>query len=179
MQEGLGRLTKTVTFDVKTLEGLKGESRPDEGKVFNLVRGLQAEIDDDPNTAAILQTLKDRAERILKDLEDRKNTGLTAMDLLAVLVKEKEEAIKAAKDSGLSPRAVGVFWNLKNDQALAKAGISAMEVAQAAEALLARFPNASVNADEQRRLRCSLQSFACYRKGGTWACCGYCASDTA
>ena len=26
-QEGLGRLTKTVTFDVKTLEGLRGRAR--------------------------------------------------------------------------------------------------------------------------------------------------------
>ena len=46
-QEGLGRLTKTVTFDVKTLEGLRGGQGPDEGKVFNLVRGLQKEIDEE------------------------------------------------------------------------------------------------------------------------------------
>ncbi|HVJ06549.1 MAG TPA: hypothetical protein VM578_12820 [Candidatus Saccharimonadales bacterium] len=36
-QEGLGRLTKTVTFDVQTLDGLRRESGSDEGKVFNLV----------------------------------------------------------------------------------------------------------------------------------------------
>lgn len=58
---------------------------PDEGKVFNLVRGLQKEIDEDANTAPVLQPLRDRAERILKDLEDRKITGLAAMDLLAAL----------------------------------------------------------------------------------------------
>ena len=52
--------------------------------------------------APILQPLKDRAERILKDLENRKTTGLAAMDLLAALAKEKEAAVKAAKDSGLS-----------------------------------------------------------------------------
>ena len=34
-QEGLGRLTKTVTFDVKTLEALRGEPGSDEGKVFS------------------------------------------------------------------------------------------------------------------------------------------------
>jgi hypothetical protein len=43
MQDGLGRLTKSVTFDVKTLEALRGEKGPEEGKVFNLVRGLQKE----------------------------------------------------------------------------------------------------------------------------------------
>jgi hypothetical protein len=37
--------------------------------VFNLVRGLQKEIDDNADTAPVLQPLKDRAERILKDLD--------------------------------------------------------------------------------------------------------------
>jgi type I restriction enzyme R subunit len=155
-QEGLGRVTKTVTFDVKTLEGLRGEGGSDEGKVFNLVRGLQHEIEDESEAAPVLQTLKDRAERILKDLEDRKTTGLAAMDLLAALAEEKEEAVKGAQDSGLSSRAYGVYWSLKDDEALGKAGISALELATEAEALLTRFPNARVNIDEHRRLRAAL-----------------------
>lgn len=88
MQDGLGRLTKNVTFDVKTLEALRWDKGSDEGKVFNLVRGLQKEIDDDPNAAPVLQPLKDRTERILKDLENRNTTGLAAMDLLAALAAE-------------------------------------------------------------------------------------------
>ena len=59
-----------------TLKSLRGEDGSDEGKVFNLVRGLQHEIDEDPAAAPVLQPLKDRAERILKDLEARKTTGL-------------------------------------------------------------------------------------------------------
>jgi hypothetical protein len=51
IQDGLGRLIKTVTFDVKTLEALRGEPGSDEGKVFNLVRGLQKEIDEDSDSA--------------------------------------------------------------------------------------------------------------------------------
>lgn len=156
MQEGLGRLTRAVTFDVKTLERLRGEAGSDEGKVFNLVRGLQQEIEDESEAAPVLQTLKDRAERILKDLEDRKTTGLAAMDVLAALAKEKEEAVKGAQDSGLLSRAYGVYWSLKDDQALGRAGISAMELAHESETLLARFPNAQVNADERRRLRAAL-----------------------
>jgi type I restriction enzyme, R subunit len=155
-QEALGRLTKTVTFNVKTLEGLRSEGGSDEAKVFNLVRGLQHEIEEESQTAPVLQTLKDRAERILKDLEDRKTTGLAAMDLLAVLAKEKEEAVKGAQDSGLSSRAYGVYWSLKDDEELRKSGISAQELATEAEALLARFPNARVNIDEQRRMRAAL-----------------------
>jgi type I site-specific restriction-modification system R (restriction) subunit len=67
------------------------------------------------------------AERILKDLEDRKTTGLAAMDLLAALAKEKQEAVKGAQDSGLSSRAYGVYWSLKDNDAFAKAGISALQ----------------------------------------------------
>ena len=115
------------------------------------------EIDEESDAAPVLQTLKDRAERILKDLENRNTTGLAAMDQLAALhAKEKEEAVKAAKDSGLSTRAFAVFWMLKDNDALRSAGISAMEVAQEGATLLARFPNATVNADEHRKLRAAL-----------------------
>lgn len=155
-QTGLGRLTKSVTFDVKTLDALRGEKGPDEGKVFNLVRGLQKEIDDDPNAAPVLQPLKDRAERILKDLENRKTTGLAAMDMLAALAAEKEAAAKAAAESGLSTRAFSVFWTIKDDAVLKAANIAAMDLAQEVQALSSRFPNAAVNSDEQRRLRASL-----------------------
>lgn len=155
-QEGLGRLTKSVTFDVKTLESLRGEKGSDEGKVFNLVRGLQQEIDEDAATAPVLQPLKDRAERILKDLEERKTTGLAAMDLLAQLAAEKEAALKTARESGLAVRAFAIYWTLRGDAALQGAGIEAMEIAREAEALLSRFPNAAVNPDEQRRFRAAL-----------------------
>lgn len=155
-QKGLGRLTKSVTFDVQTLESLRGEKGSDEGKVFNLVRGLQQEIDETPATAPVLQPLKDRAERILKDLEERKTTGLAAMDMLAALAAEKDAALKAARDSGLSPRAFAVYWVLRSEAYLQQAGLNPMDIAREAENLLARFPNAAANTDELRRFRASL-----------------------
>lgn len=155
-QQGLGRLTKSVTFDVATLQSLRGDKGSDEGKVFNLVRGLQREIDDDAAAAPVLQPLKERAERILKDLEERKTTGLAAMDQLAALAAEKEAAMKEARDSGLSARAFGVFWVLREDAAVKAAGLDTMALAKDIEELLGRFPNAQVNPDEQRRLRAAI-----------------------
>lgn len=155
-QHGLGRLTKTVTFDVKTLQSLRGEDGTDEGKVFNLVRGLQHEIDENPAAAPVLQPLKDRAERILKDLEERKTTGLAAMDELAALAAEKDKAMQAARASGLSARAFAVSWTLRDDASLKTAGVDPMQLAKEAEELLTKFPNAQVNPDEQRRLRGTL-----------------------
>jgi type I restriction enzyme R subunit len=156
IQEGLGRLTKTVTFDVKTLESLRQDEGPDEGKVFNLVRGLTKEMDENPDAAAVLQPLRDRAERILKDMEDRTTTGLAAMDQLAVLANEKEEALKAARESGLSVKAFGVYWALRDDEGMKDAGIDPKTIASEADKLLARFPNAAVNSEERRRLRAGL-----------------------
>ena len=155
-QVGLGRMTKAVIFDVATLQALRKEEGPDEAKVFNLVRGLQKEIDDEPATAPVLQSLKDRADRILKDLEDRKITGLAAMDELAVLAKEKDAATKAARDSGLGSRGFSVSWVLAKDEAAKSAHVDPIETARVVEELLERFPNAAVNADEQRRLRAAL-----------------------
>lgn len=155
-QQGLGRLTKSVTFDVATLQSLRSEKGPDEGKVFNLVRGLQDEIDQDAATAAVLMPLKDRAERILKSMEDRTTTGLAAMDQLAALAAEKEATMRAAKESGLSARAFGVLWLLREDAAVKSAGLDPTALAKEAEGLAERFPNASVNPDEQRRLRAAL-----------------------
>jgi type I restriction enzyme R subunit len=156
MQDGLGGLTKSVTFDVKTLEALKSEKGSDEGKVFNLVRGLQKEIDENADAAPILQPLKDRAERILKDLENRNTTGMAAMDLLAALATEKDAAAKVAKDTGLTPKAFAAFWALRDNPVLKGSGIDPLELAKEIERLLAQFANAKVNPDEQRQLRASL-----------------------
>jgi type I restriction enzyme, R subunit len=155
-QEGLGVLTKTVTFDVKTLEGLRRDPGSDEAKVFNLVRSLHHELEEEPAAAPLLRPIAERAEQIIKGMEERNITGLAAMDYLAALAKEKEEAVRGAQNSGLSSRAFGVYWSLKDDKALAHAGIAPVELAKEAETQLARFPNAQVNDDERRRLRAAL-----------------------
>jgi type I restriction enzyme, R subunit len=153
---GLGYLVKTVTFDSRTLDGLRREPGDDVAKVFNLVRGLYKEIGENPDLAPVLVTLKERSERIIKDLEDRTTTGLAAMDRLGALAAERDEAIKAARETGLSARAFGVYWRIKDDPVLQAARVDAKTIATEAETLLARFPNARVNPDERRQLRAAL-----------------------
>jgi type I restriction enzyme, R subunit len=91
-----------------------------------------------------------------KDMESRKTTGLAAIDLLAALATERDAAANAAKESGLSPKAFAVTGALRDEPSLKAAGIGPKEVGRNIEALKERFPNAHVNADEQRRLRASL-----------------------
>ena len=110
---GLGNLTKAMTFDLRTLAALRNESGPDEAKVFNLVRGLQKEVESEPGLEAVLRPLKERAEHVLKGLEERTTSGLAAMDMLEALAKEKEATVAAARESTLPPRAFGVYWTLE------------------------------------------------------------------
>ena len=155
-QVGLGRFSRAVTFDTEMLASLRSEDGPDEEKVYNLVRGLRKEMEDNAATAVVLDSLRDRTERILRDLEERQITGLAALDELAVLAAEKEAARQAATDSGLSDAGFAVFWTLRNDGALENAGVDAMEVSREVEGLTIRFPNWAENPDEQRQLRLSL-----------------------
>ena len=153
---GLGNLTKSVTFDLRTLTALRKESGPDEAKVFNLVRGLRTEVEQEPELEPVLRSLKDRAKSVLKKLEEHTTTGLAAIDQLEALAKEKESVVAAARESAFPPKVFAVYWTLKEDLALQTAGVSAMDFAEEVQALVDRFSNAAVNPDEQRRLRTSL-----------------------
>lgn len=100
-----------------TLTSLRDEVGSEEGS------DLQREIDENPATAPVLQPLKDRADRIIKNLEERKTTGLAAMDQLAAPAAEKDAAMQAARNSGLSPRAFAIAWVLREDAAIKAVGI--------------------------------------------------------
>ena len=153
-QGGPGRLTAAVTFDARTVQAQREAPGRHEAKVFNLVRGLRQEIDASPEAAPALFPIRERAERVLHELETRQTSGGAALDEIERLVVEREEMLRAARRSGLAPRAFAVFWRLKDSFSLGDD--AAMAVAREAEALMARFPNAASNQEEQRRLRAAL-----------------------
>ena len=76
------------------------------------------------------------------------------MDLLAALAAERDAAMAAARDSGLTPKGFAVYWALRGETKLEPLGIDFMDIAREAEILATRFPNAALNSDEQRTLAC-------------------------
>lgn len=100
-------------------------------------------MDEDPAKAVVLRALKERADQVIKNLEERKVTGMAAMDDIAALVVEKEEALKAAQDSGLSDVGFAVHWQLSGDTGLRDAGLDTLAVAREVETLLTKFPTGS------------------------------------
>lgn len=156
IQEGLGRFSKVVTFDIEALESLKSDEGPDEGKVYNLLRGLKKEMEDDPAGAVVLQSIRVKADRILQGMETRKIDGLAAMDELSALVREKAQARKQAQESGLSGVGFAVFWTLSYESKTDATGFDAMTAAREIETVLVKFPTWQENSEERRRLRAQL-----------------------
>jgi type I restriction enzyme R subunit len=154
--KGLERFSKGVTFDAATLDELLRDDGPDEEKVFNLMRGLREELENHPEQAAVLQSLQERANRVLKGMVDGLVNAQQAMGDLECLIRDREAAEEAARESGLSPLAFGVFWTLRHDKSLEGAGIDPVLIASEAQTLLSRYPNAAFNADERRLLRTGL-----------------------
>lgn len=146
----------SITFDARTIKAFQNEPGSEERKVFNLVRILRAETENNPDMAPVLQTLKERADRIVADLQARVISSVLAMVQMEALAKEKEDAVKAAQESGLSSRAFAAFWTLRKDETLNDFAISAKDLAREADSLLDKYPNAAINPDERRKLRASL-----------------------
>lgn len=155
-QEGLGRFSKVVDFNVETLEQLKHEEGPDEGKVYNLLRGLRKEMEEDPAGAVVLQNIKDRADRVMQNLEDRKINGIAAMVELEALAKEKAAAKQMAKESGLSDLGFAIYWVISQDDGAKTASFDGMAASREIETVVAKFPSWRENPDEKRRLRAGL-----------------------
>ena len=147
---------RSADFDLETLKALRGEKRPDEAKVFDLVRGLAKEIEEEPETAPVLVALRERAEGVLSAMETRQATAAECLDRLARLIGERAEAERALRESGLSPRAFAVGWELRDESALREAQVEPEALGREVDDLLSRFPNAADSPDEERRLRAAL-----------------------
>ena len=102
----------------------------------------------------MLQSIKERADRVIQNLEERKITGIAAMDELEALAEEKDEAKRGAK-SGLTELGFGVYWVLSAGRRRRWSGLSdAWQPRGEIEiACSTKFPNWRENPDEQRRLR--------------------------
>jgi type I restriction enzyme R subunit len=152
-QEGLGRFTKVATFDVDTLEALGQDDGPPEEKVYNLLRGLRKEMEDNPAAAVVLQSIKEKADRVIENLEERKVNGLAALDELKAIAEEKDRMREFAKRAGLSDRAFGVYAALSVEPALSGLRVDIQHIATNIEIALDQFPHWKQNPDERRRLR--------------------------
>jgi type I restriction enzyme R subunit len=148
---GLDKLSKTVEFDEAALKALKNQKGSENGKVINLVKSLATSAGERGAKEPYLISIGERAENIMTALEDRQISTDEAMARIESLMKEKLEAEKARKESGLDPDTFEIFWFLQQ-QAIPNAAMLAKEIS----AVYGRFPNFASNADEQRQLKAEI-----------------------
>ena len=148
---GLSKLTKTVEFDEAALKALKDENGSDNGKIINLVKSLGKTANDRGEKEPYLISIAERAESVLTALEDRQVSTTEALARIEALMKERLDAEKARKESGLDPDTFEIFWFLQQEK-LPDAIMLAKEIS----AVYSRFPNFASNADEQRQLKAEI-----------------------
>ncbi len=148
---GLSKLTKTVEFDEAALKALKDDKGSDNGKIINLIKSLAKTANDRGAKEPYLISIAERAESVLTALEDRQVSTTEALARIEALMKERLDAEKARKESGLDSDAFEIFWFLQQEK-LPDAIMLAKEI----NAVYSRFPNFASNADEQRQLKAEI-----------------------
>jgi type I restriction enzyme R subunit len=148
---GLSKLTKTVEFDEAALKALKDEKGSDNGKIINLVKSLGKTANDRGAKEPYLISIAERAESVMTALEDRQVSTTEALARIEALMKERLDAEKARRESGLDPDTFEIFWFLQQEK-LPDVIMLAKEI----NAVYTRFPNFASNADEQRQLKAEI-----------------------
>ncbi len=141
---------KAVEFDLKTLRALRSEG-DDNATVINLVRAIETEAEEKSDQQPVLIDIAQRAMAILDALEQRTLQTRQAIEQLAALVGEREQADAEREKLGLEPAAFAVYWHLQGD------GIKdALPVAHEIMAAAAKYANHRDNDDERRQLKSEI-----------------------
>ncbi|MCL5267110.1 MAG: HsdR family type I site-specific deoxyribonuclease [Bacteroidetes bacterium] len=151
MTYGLSELTKPVEFDEAALRALKDRKGLDNAKVINLINSLVQSAADRGSKEPYLISISARAQSVMSAFEDRKVSTANALTEIEALMKEKIEAEKARKESGLDPDTFEVFWLLQKEKVP-----EPLMLAKEVNAIYHRFPNYAVNADELRQLKAEI-----------------------
>ena len=149
--EGLTKLSKAVIIDEKMLAALRNSDTSDTNKVINLIKNIQATVDEKGTVAPYLISIGERSDAIRDQFEERHITTEQARQQLELLAEETITSQQAQKDSGLDDLTFTLFWELKrqlykNPKALAVALAEPFK----------RFPNFHANQDEMRELKAQI-----------------------
>jgi type I restriction enzyme R subunit len=149
--EGLNKLSKPVIIDEKMMEALRNSQSSDTNKVINLIKNIQATVNEKGTVAPYLISIGERADAIRDQFDERHVTSEQARQQLELLAEETITAQQAQKDSGLDDLTFTLFWELK--RYLYKEPKS---LAVALAEPFKRFPNFHSNPDEMRELKAQI-----------------------
>ncbi len=145
---------ETYEIGVGALWALVEEEKPDTVKVFNLLKELYRLVEAKGKEQPHLIPIGERAEAIRRAFEERQLSSQQALQELAELVRDLQEAQAQRQQSDLSPEAFAVAWWLRVQKGF-DAG-QAERLAAAVEPVFQQFPHWATSSQQERELRKSL-----------------------
>lgn len=133
------------------LDQIASQYDSDTVKIFNLIKALQAIVEDQTGQSPYLISIGERAEQIAQDYQDRQLTTQQTLQQLQELVTEYKTAEKARQKTNLSKEGFAVYW-LLNRKGVAQAQRVACEVMDAFK----QYPHWRNSGDQERQVRIAI-----------------------
>lgn len=150
--DGIERTLAPVKLDEEAIAALKSKKGSTKAKVINLGRTLVSQIREEPSQPYLIE-IRDRAENILEQLDDRQTETEQALRELESIVREYQEIAKERERLKLDESTFAFFQTLKQ-AGLEPAG--AQELAVVLDALFKKYPEQRENAAQKRGLKAEL-----------------------
>jgi type I restriction enzyme, R subunit len=144
---------KVVEIGSETLARIAEGQQPDAVKVFNLLKSLQQQVEDEAKRAPYLISIGERAQQIADQFRQRQLSTKDALNQLEDLVREINAARKEQADRNVSAEAFTIYWLLKRD---GTAPEKAQEVATKMRAVFDQFPHWQRSELQNRQVRQAL-----------------------
>ena len=153
-QVGVIREAITVyEINPQTLESIAQSNEPATVKVFNLLKSIAQKVNDEAARAPYLLSIGERAEAIAEAFKQRQIETQEALDQLAALVREINDAQREQAERNIAGEPFAIFWLLK------QAGMSvaaAEEIARQMTRVLDEQPHWRVSEQQARAVRRAL-----------------------
>lgn len=144
-----------------TLERIAEADQPDAVKVFNLLKSIQQQVEEEIKAAPFLIPIGERAERIAEAFKQRQLSTQEALKELEELVREINAARKEQAERNISAEAFAVYWLLKREGTTPE---QAEAVAGDMRAAFDKFPYWQRSEKQARKVRKAL--YVCLDKAG-------------
>lgn len=152
---------KVYEVNADTLQKIAQSDQPDTVKVFNLLKTIGQQVQDEAARAPYLISIGERAEKIAEAFKLRQLSTQEALKQLEELVSEINTARQEQAKRNISAEAFTIYWLLKRD------GIKpeqAEAVAGEMRAAFDRFPHWQRSEAQNREVRKAL--YGCLQKAG-------------
>jgi type I restriction enzyme R subunit len=152
---------KVYEVNAQTLEQIAQTSQSDTVKVFNLLKSIVQQVQDEATKSPYLLSIGERAEQIAEAFKLRQLSTQEALKQLEELVQEINTARQEQAERNISAEAFAIYWLLKQGGTSPE---QAEEVAAEMRSAFDRFPHWQRSEAQAREVRKAL--YACLDKAG-------------